>query len=73
MVNQIVYDGSDVGHPELSVGLATVTSVEEQIALLVSKKVDLLKAYEMLTPEQFKKVCELGKANNLKITGHVPL
>ncbi len=67
-----VYDGSP-GRPELSVGLATVSSVEDQIALLISKEVDLLKAYEMLTPEQFIKVCELGKTNNLKITGHVPL
>ena len=68
-----VYDGSDAGHPELSVGLDSVGDVEEQIALLLTKDVDLLKAYEMLTPEQFKKICELGKANNLKITGHVPL
>ena len=68
-----VYDGSDASHPELSVRLSSVDSVEKQIELLVSKEVDLLKAYEMLTPKQFMKVCELGKANNLKITGHVPL
>ncbi len=68
-----VYDGSDAAHPELSVRLSSVNAAEEQIELLISKEVDLLKAYEMLTPEQFIKVCELGIANNLKITGHVPL
>ncbi|MDB4293407.1 amidohydrolase family protein [Maribacter sp.] len=68
-----VYDGSDAGHPELSVGLSTVEDVSTQVAMLVGKEVDLLKAYEMLTPEQFKKVTELAKTNGLKVTGHVPL
>jgi imidazolonepropionase-like amidohydrolase len=68
-----VYDGSDPGHPELSVGLGTVDDVIAQVKMLVDKDVDLLKAYEMLTPEQFTKVNELAKANGLKVTGHVPL
>ncbi len=68
-----VYDGSDPGHPELSVGLASVADVVTQVNMLVGKDVDLLKAYEMLTPEQFIKVNELAKANKLKVTGHVPL
>lgn len=67
-----VYDGSP-GRPELSVGLGSVDDVVSQIEMLVSKDVDLLKAYEMLTPEQFIKVNELAKANGLKVTGHVPL
>lgn len=68
-----VYDGSDAGHPELSVGLSSVDDVTAQIKKLVSKEVDFLKAYEMLTPEQFIKVNELAKVNGLKVTGHVPL
>lgn len=68
-----VYDGSDAQHPELSVGLSSVEAVSTQIDILVGKDVDLLKAYEMLTPEQFKKVSELAKINGLKVTGHVPL
>ncbi len=67
-----VYDGSP-GRPELSVGLGSVDDVVSQIEMLMSKDVDLLKAYEMLTPEQFIKVNELAKANGLKVTGHVPL
>ncbi len=68
-----VYDGSDAGHPPLSVGLSDEAAVEKMVADLIASDVDLLKAYEMLTPEQFRKVTELGKANGLKVTGHVPL
>lgn len=68
-----VYDGSDPGHPPLSVGLATEKDVSEQIDFLISEGVDLLKAYEMLTPEQFSMVIEKAKSKGLKVTGHVPL
>ncbi|MEQ8302696.1 MAG: amidohydrolase family protein [Cyclobacteriaceae bacterium] len=68
-----VYDGSDPGHPPLSVGLATEDEVANQIEMLDSMGVDFLKAYEMLTPQQFAKVTELAKAKGLKVTGHVPL
>ena len=68
-----VYDGSDASHPELSIGLSSVEDVISQVETLVTKDVDLLKAYEMLSPEQFKKVNELAKANGIKVTGHVPL
>jgi imidazolonepropionase-like amidohydrolase len=68
-----VYDGSDAAHPELSVGLSTIEDVAIQINGLVNKNVDLLKAYEMLTHEQFEKIIELAKENGLKVTGHIPL
>ena len=38
-----------------------------------NKKVDFLKAYEMLSPNQFKLLSKMAKENNLKLTGHVPL
>ena len=68
-----VYDGSDLSHPPLSVGLKTVDDVKNKINELDSLKVDFLKAYEMLTPEQFKEVTKLAKEKGLKVTGHVPL
>ncbi|MDW3192664.1 MAG: amidohydrolase family protein [Cytophagales bacterium] len=68
-----VYDGSDPGHPPLSVGLGTVADVQDQIELLDSMDVDLLKAYEMLTPEQFATVTKMAREKGLKVTGHVPL
>ncbi|MBL7864094.1 MAG: amidohydrolase family protein [Cyclobacteriaceae bacterium] len=68
-----VYDGSDPGHPPLSVGLNSTAAVRNQIIKLDSLNVDFLKAYEMLTPEQFSVVTEMGKQLGLKVTGHVPL
>jgi cytosine/adenosine deaminase-related metal-dependent hydrolase len=68
-----VYDGSDPGHPPLSVGLKTVDDVIRKVNELDDLGVDLLKAYEMLSPEQFAKVAQLGKEKGLKVTGHVPL
>lgn len=68
-----VYDGSDPGRPPLSVGLSTIEDVKNQINYLDSLGVDLLKAYEMLTPEQFATVTQLAKEKGLKVTGHVPL
>lgn len=68
-----VYDGSDPGHPPLSVGLGSVADVQDQIELLDSMEVDLLKAYEMLTPEQFATVTKMAREKGLNVTGHVPL
>lgn len=68
-----VYDGSTPQRPPLSVGLGSVEAVENMVNDLVEKDVDLLKAYEMLTPEQFVRVMDLAKAKGLKVTGHVPL
>lgn len=68
-----VYDGSDPMHPPLSVGMQSVEDLELQIHMLEENGVDLLKAYEMLTPEQFATVTRLGKEKDLRVTGHVPL
>lgn len=68
-----VYDGSSPGRPPLSVGLETVEDVTEMVNRLDSIGVDLLKAYEMLTPEQFREVMRLADEKGLKVTGHVPL
>jgi imidazolonepropionase-like amidohydrolase len=68
-----VYDGSDAGHPHLSTGLGSVDDVVQQVNLLDSMGVDLLKAYEMLSPEQFAKITQMAKEKGLKVTGHVPL
>ncbi len=68
-----VYDGSDPMRPPLSVGLGSKEAVEQKIEELDSLGVDLLKAYEMLTPEQFSAATALGQEKGLKVTGHVPL
>jgi imidazolonepropionase-like amidohydrolase len=68
-----VYDGSDPGHPPLSIGLRSLDKVQQKIEELSESGVDLLKAYEMLSPEQFKKVMQIAQQKKLKVTGHVPL
>jgi len=68
-----VYDGSDVGHPPLSVGLPTLEDVSKQVSMMDSAGVDFLKAYEMLTPEQFAVITKYAKEKNFKVSGHVPL
>ena len=68
-----VYDGSDVWHPALSVGLESVDEVIVLVNELISAGVDMLKAYEMLSPDQFSAITQLGKENGLKVSGHVPL
>ncbi len=68
-----VYDGSDVGHPPLSVGSNSVEAVAKQVRSLTDVGVDFLKAYEMLTPAQFAMVMKMAKDKGLKVSGHVPL
>lgn len=68
-----VYDGSDPMHPPLSVGLASVEDVEQQVEELANQDVDLLKAYEMLSPDQFRALTKIAQEKGLKVTGHVPL
>ena len=68
-----VYDGSSLERPELSVGADSVEDAVQFVENLNDQKVDLIKAYEMLTPEQFVAVTNLAKEKGLKVTGHVPL
>lgn len=68
-----VYDGSTPQRPPLSVGLPTVDAAANKVNELDSLGVDLLKAYEMLTPEQFVVITKMAKEKGLKVTGHVPL
>lgn len=68
-----VYDGSSPSFPPLSVHVADVNATIAVVEELDSIGVDLLKAYEMLTPEKFKAITRLAKEKGLKVTGHIPL
>ncbi len=68
-----VYDGSTPSRPELSVGAASVEDAVRIVNDLDDVGVDLIKAYEMLTPEQMEAVAKEAQAKGLKVTGHVPL
>ncbi len=68
-----VYDGSTPERPPLSIGTATVEESLVLVEQLDSIGVDHLKAYEMLSPEQFVAITDRAKEKGLKVTGHVPL
>lgn len=69
----VVYDGSTRTRPPLGTG---AKNPEEGIALVEkyhAEGVDLIKAYEMLSPETFVAIASAAKKKGLKVTGHVPL
>ena len=68
-----VYDGNNSYYPKLSIQNINNEQLEKNVKILIDKGVDFLKAYEMLSPDQFKKLSNLAKKNNLKLTGHIPL
>ena len=68
-----VYDGSTPQNPHLGIGAGTVAEAEKNADEMIAAQVDLLKAYEMLTPEAFKAILAKGKEAGVSVTGHVPL
>lgn len=68
-----VYDGSSDSRPELSVGVGTVEEVVQLVDRLHGMGVDFVKAYEMLTPEQFTALTQRARELGLRVDGHVPL
>jgi len=68
-----VYNGNSVYFPPLSIRTASVVETEIKVNKLIKDGVDFLKAYEMLSPEQFEAITNIAKENGLKVTGHIPL
>lgn len=68
-----VYNGSDPSHPPLGVGAMNPEEGIKLVDKLAAANVDLIKAYEMLTPETFSAIAERARYHGLKVTGHVPL
>lgn len=68
-----VYDGSSPTNPPLGVGSQTPADVVAKVKELDAQGVDLLKAYEMLSPDQFRAILGEAKTRDLIVTGHVPL
>jgi imidazolonepropionase-like amidohydrolase len=66
-----VYNGSVL--PELSIRTRDVSESITETEKLVSKGVDFLKAYEMLSPDQFEAIAKIAERENLRLAGHVPL
>ena len=64
-----VYNGSVL--PELSIRTRNVSESIAETEKLVAKGVDFLKAYEMLSPEQFEAIAAIAARENLRFAGHV--
>ncbi len=67
-----VYNGSP-GRPEISVGLKSEEEAIKMVDSLAVAGVDLIKSYEMLSPDLFNTILAAAKKYNLPVTGHVPL
>lgn len=67
-----VYDGGP-GRPNLAVGADSPEEAAQIVDSLVSAGVDLIKSYELLTPEAFSAVVDRATRHGMKVTGHVPL
>lgn len=66
-----VYNGSEL--PELSIRTRDVRESIAETEKLVAKGVDFLKAYEMLSSEQFEAIAAIAAREKLRLAGHVPL
>lgn len=69
---QRVYAGLN-GRPNISVGVSNPAEARAQIDALHAAGVDLIKLYEMNTPETFKAAAQRANELGLPITSHVPL
>lgn len=68
-----VYDGGVPSRPDLAVEVADAEAASRAVDALADAGVDLIKAYEMLSPAAFEAVVGRAAARGLPTTGHLPL
>ena len=68
-----VYDGANRFRPAIGVETGTVEETVALVEHLADAGVDLIKAYEMLTPNQFRALVQAAHDRGLKVTAHPPL
>jgi hypothetical protein len=68
-----VYNNSSPSFPLPSIENNDIIEIESNVLGIVDKEVDFLKAYEMLTENQFLALMRIAKKRNLNVTGHIPL
>ena len=68
-----IYTGENPTRPLLARTVATPEEGIEAVNTLEQNGVDLIKAYEMLTPETFTSILDRAAALQLPVTGHIPL
>lgn len=69
----LVYDGANRFRPAIGVETSTVAESVAMVEHVADAGADLIKAYEILTPAQFRAIVEAAHARGLPVTAHPPL
>jgi imidazolonepropionase-like amidohydrolase len=68
-----VYAGTAAGFPDIATGLSGPAAAAVAIDDLARQDVDLIKTYELVTPEVFGALIERAADRGLSVTAHIPL
>lgn len=69
----VVYDGADPGRPPLGTAVDAPLAAERTVAALDEAGADLIKIYELVSPEVFGALVDAARRHHLPIAAHVPL
>ncbi len=69
----VVYDGANPSQPALGTSVPDPTTATRQVALLAEGGADLIKIYELVSPEVFDALVVAARGHGLPIASHVPL
>jgi len=68
-----VYAGTAPGFPDISAGVGGPEAAAAAVDELAASGVDLLKSYELITPDVFRALLDRARHHGLPVTSHVPL
>jgi len=68
-----VYAGTEPGFPDIATGLPGVEAAVAAVDRLAASGVDLIKTYELVSPEVFGALIERAAVHQLPVTAHIPL
>lgn len=69
----VVYDGANPSQPALGTSVPDPDVAARQVAALAEGGADLIKIYELVSPEVFAALVESAREHGLPIASHVPL
>ena len=69
----VVYDGENPSQPALGTSVPDPETAARQVALLAEGGADLIKIYELVSPEVFDALVVAAREHGLPIASHVPL
>jgi imidazolonepropionase-like amidohydrolase len=68
-----IYAGTAPGFPDIAAGLTDVAAAQAAVDALADAGVDLIKTYELVTPEVFRALIGRAAESGLPVTAHIPL